>query len=217
MTDFAARRTMMVDTQVRPNDVTKFPVIEAMLAIPREEFVPASLRSVAYSGENLAISADRVMLEPRTLAKIVDMLDIQHSDLVLNLACGYGYSTAVMARMAEAVVAVEEDETMVAEAEKRLAGAGVYNVAVLQKVLTEGDARQGPYDVILIEGAVEEVPPAILEQLKEGGRIAALFVEGVLGVVRIGHRLNGRVNWRYAFNAHAPLLKEFSKEQGFSL
>lgn len=217
MTDFAASRTMMVDTQVRPSDVTKFPVIEAMLAIPREEFVPASLRSVAYSGENLAISADRVMLEPRTLAKIVDLLDIQSTDLVLDLACGYGYSTAVIARMAEAVVAIEEDESMVAEAEKRLADAGVYNVAVLQKALAEGDAKQGPYDAILIEGAVEEVPPAILEQLKDGGRIAALFMEGALGVVRIGHRLNGRVNWRYAFNAHAPLLKEFSKEQGFSL
>lgn len=217
MTDFAARRTMMVDTQVRPNDVTKFPVIEAMLAIPREEFVPASRRAVAYSGENLAIGEGRVMLEPRTLAKMVDGLDIQPGDLVLDLACGYGYSAAVIARMAEAVVAIEDDAEMAAEAEKRLADADVFNVAVLHGPLTEGNARQGPYDAILIEGAVEEVPPAILDQLKEGGRIAALFMEGALGVARIGVRLNGRVNWRYAFNAHAPLIGGFVRERGFSL
>ncbi|RJE87875.1 protein-L-isoaspartate O-methyltransferase family protein [Paracoccus onubensis] len=217
MIDFAARRTMMVDTQVRPNDVTKFPVIEAMLAIPREEFVPPSLRDVAYSGENLTVGEGRVMLEPRTLAKLVDMLDIEPDDLVLDIASGYGYSAAVIARMSEAVVAIEDDTDMAQEAEKRLADAGVFNVAALHGDLTEGNARQGPYDVILIEGAVEEVPETILDQLKEGGRIGAIFMEGSLGVARIGHRLNGRINWRYAFNAHAPVLRAFTKERGFSL
>jgi protein-L-isoaspartate(D-aspartate) O-methyltransferase len=138
MSDFSARRTMMVDTQGRPNDVTKFPVIEAMLAIPREEFVPASRRAVAYSGENVEIAKDRVLLEPRTLAKMVDALDIQPTDLVLDLACGYGYSSAVMARMAEAVVAIEDDADMVAEAERRLAETNVFNVAVIQAELAVG-------------------------------------------------------------------------------
>lgn len=217
MTDFAARRTMMVDTQVRPNDVTKFPVIEAMLAIPREEFVPAARRPVAYSGENLDIGHGRVMLEPRTLAKMADALDIRPGDLVLDLACGYGYSSAVIARMAEAVVAIEDDEALAAEAERRLAGAEVFNVAVLKGDLAAGAPGQGPYDAILIGGAVEEVPQAILDQLKEGGRIAAIFAEGRLGVVRIGHCLNGHVDWRYAFNALAPLLPGFERERRFSL
>lgn len=217
MTDFAARRTVMVDTQVRPNDVTKFPVIEAMLAIPREEFVPPSLRDVAYSGENLVIGEGRVMLEPRTLAKFVDMLNIQSDDLVLDIACGYGYSAAVIARMAEAVVALEDDAVTAQETEKRLTDAGVFNVAALHGDLADGNARQGPYDVILIEGAVEEVPAGILDQLKEGGRIGAIFMEGSLGIARIGHRLNGRVNWRYAFNAHAPVLQAFAKKREFNL
>lgn len=217
MTNFAERRTTMVDTQVRPNDVTKFPVIEAMLAIPREEFVPVPLRSVAYSGENLTIAKGRVVLEPRTLAKMLDLLDIKPTDLVLDIGCGYGYSAAVIARMAEAVVAIEDDETLAGEAEKRLADAGVFNVATLHGSLAEGDPKQSPYDAILIEGAVDTVPPAIIEQLKEGGRIAALFMQGSLGVVQIGHRLNGRVNWRRAFNAHAPLLQAFTTKQGFSL
>lgn len=217
MTDFAARRTMMVDTQVRPNDVTKFPVIEAMLSIPREEFVPPSRRSVAYTGENLDIGHGRVLLEPRTLAKMVDALDIQPGEMALDLGCGYGYSSAVIARMAEAVVAIEENEEMVAEAERRLADAGVFNVAVLAGKLTEGNARQGPYDAILVGGGVEEIPEALLEQLKEGGRIVAIFLEGSLGVARIGLRLSGQVNWRYVFNAHAPLLQGFTRQKGFSL
>ncbi|MFC3169864.1 MULTISPECIES: protein-L-isoaspartate O-methyltransferase family protein [Paracoccus] len=217
MSDFAARRTMMVDTQVRPNDVNKFPVIEAMLAVPMEDFVPASLRAVAYSGENLDLGQGRVLLEPRTLGKMIDMLDLQPDDMVLDLGCGYGYSSAVVARMVQAVVAIEESDEMASETERRLNEAGVFNVAVLKAPLAEGAPKQGPYDAILIGGGVEEVPAAILDQLKEGGRVAALFLEGALGVVRIGHRLHGRVNWRYGFNAQAPLLAGFERERGFTL
>ena len=217
MSDFAARRTTMVDTQVRTSDVTKFPVIDAMLTIPREEFVPASRRSVAYSGENLDIGHGRVLLEPRTLAKMVDALDIQPDELVLDLACGYGYSAAVMARMAEAVVAIEDDAELASEAEQRLSEAGIDNVAVLHAPLTEGAPKQGPYDVILIEGAVQDIPVAIVEQLGEGGRVAALFVEGALGVARIGTRQNGQLSWRYSFNAKAPMLPGFGLQRGFAL
>lgn len=217
MSDFAARRTTMVDTQVRPSDVTKFPVIDAMLSIPREDFVPGSRRAVAYSGENLDIGKGRVMLEPRTLAKMVDALDIQPDELVLDLACGYGYSAAVMARMAEAVVAIEDDPEMAAEAEERLSQAGIFNVAVLQADLTKGAPKQGPYDVILIEGAVQEIPDAIVAQLRDGGRIAALFTEGALGVARIGTSHHGRISWRYSFNAKAPILAGFEKQRGFAL
>jgi len=217
MSDFAARRTTMVDTQVRTSDVTKFPVIDAMLTIPREEFVPASRRSVAYSGENLDIGHGRVLLEPRTLAKMVDALDIQPDELVLDLACGYGYSAAVMARMAEAVVAIEDDAELASEAEQRLSDAGIDNVAVLHAPLTEGAPKQGPYDVILIEGAVQDIPAAIVEQLREGGRVAALFVEGALGVARIGTRQNGQLSWRYSFNAKAPMLPGFGLQRGFAL
>ena len=217
MSDFAARRTTMVDTQVRTSDVTKFPVIDAMLTIPREEFVPASRRSVAYSGENLDIGHGRVLLEPRTLAKMVDALDIQPDELVLDLACGYGYSAAVMARMAEAVVAIEDDAELASEAEQRLSEAGIDNVAVLHAPLTEGAPKQGPYDVILIEGAVQDIPAAIVEQLREGGRVAALFVEGALGVARSGTRQNGQLSWRYSFNAKAPMLPGFGLQRGFAL
>lgn len=217
MTDFAARRTMMVDTQIRPSDITSLPVIGAMLAVPREDFVPAALRPVAYSGDNLDVGHGRVLLEPRTLGKLLNALDIQSNELVLDVACGYGYSAAVIARLAEAVVAIETKAELVSEAERRLSEAGVFNVAAIAAPLTEGAPRQGPYDVILIEGAVHEVPEALLSQLRDGGRIGAVFLEGALGVARIGHKIAGQVTWRYAFNAHAPLLDGFAKAPGFTL
>lgn len=217
MPDFAARRTMMVDTQVRPSDVTKYPIIEAMLAVPREAFVPGSRREAAYVGGNLEIAPGRVMLEARTLAKMLDALDIQPTDLVLDVGSGLGYSAAVIARMAEAVVALEEDEALAGQAQARLSAAGADSAAVVTGPLAAGAAKHGPYDVIVIEGAAETVPEAILAQLKEGGRIGCLFMEGALGVCRIGHKIDGAVTWRFAFNATAPVLPGFAVRKTFTL
>jgi protein-L-isoaspartate(D-aspartate) O-methyltransferase len=216
MSDFAARRTMMVDTQVRPSDVTKFPIIEAMLTVPREAFVPSGTREAAYADANIEIAPGRVMLEPRTLAKMLDGLDIQKGELALDIGPGLGYSAAVLARMAEAVVAVEDIEDMAEETQQRLVEQGVDNVAVEAGSLGEGASKYGPYDVITIQGGVETVPDALLDQLKDGGRIAAVFMEGALGICRIGLKADGRVNWRFAFNATAPLLAGFEKERSFA-
>ncbi|MBE0555306.1 MAG: protein-L-isoaspartate O-methyltransferase [Rhodobacteraceae bacterium] len=217
MSDYSARRVMMVDTQVRPSDVTKFPIIEAMLAVPREAFVPADRREAAYVGENVALSPRRVVLEARTLAKLLDALDILPSEMVLDIGCGLGYSTAVIARMAEAVVAVEEDETLAAEAGRALSSEGVDNAVVMTAALAAGAPKHGPYDVITVQGGVEVLPPAILDQLKDGGRIGVIFMEGPLGVARIGHKEGGRVTWRFAFNATAPVLPGFDAKRGFAL
>jgi protein-L-isoaspartate(D-aspartate) O-methyltransferase len=217
MTDFAARRTMMVDTQVRPSDVTKFPIIDAMLSVPRELFVPREQVEAAYVSENVPIAPGRILLEPRTLGKLLDALKSVGDELVLDIGAGYGYSSAVVAHMAEAVVAVEEDETLVAEAQGILSEQGTDNVIVHVGPLAEGADQHGPYDAILIEGAVEQVPDAILDQLKEGGRIGCLFMEGALGVVRIGYKIDCDVTWRFAFNASAPVLPGFAKEAAFTL
>lgn len=217
MTDFAARRTMMVDTQVRPSDVTKYTIIDAMLSIPREAYVPSAKREAAYMGEHVALAPGRVVLDPRTLAKLLDALDIQPFEAVLDLGCGLGYSTAVMARMAEAVVAVEEDAGLAAEAQATLSAQGVDNAAVIAGKLAEGAAKAGPYDVIVLQGAAEVVPEALLAQLKEGGRIGAIFMQGALGVARIGYKLDGVVTWRQAFNASAPVLPGFVAHRAFSL
>ncbi|WP_415391626.1 protein-L-isoaspartate O-methyltransferase family protein [Paracoccus sp. SJTW-4] len=217
MTDFQDRRTMMVDTQVRPNDVTKYNVIAAMLEIPREDFVPESRRDVAYVGENIELGHGRVLLEPRTLAKMIDTLDVQPDELVLDVGTGLGYSAAVLGRLAQAVVAVEENADLAAAATRSLAAAGADNVAVVQGPLAQGHAAQAPYDAILIGGGIEVFPDAFTEQLAEGGRIIALFRDGALGVARLGIKLDGVINWRFAFNAVAPVLPGFARRPGFTL
>lgn len=217
MSEFAARRVMMVDTQVRPSDVTKFPIIDAMLTVPRETFVPDDKREVAYVGENLPLAPGRVVLEARTLAKLLDTLDVQPGDLVLDLGCGLGYSTAVIARLAETVVAVEEDEALAANAQRILSEEGVDNAVVITGKLTDGAAKCAPYDVITVEGGVEVMPESVLAQLKDGGRIGAVFMDGAVGTARIGYRIDGRMTWRSVFNAAAPVLPGFRKAQGFTL
>ncbi len=217
MSDYTARRTMMVDTQVRPSDVTKFTIIDAMLSVPREDFVPAAQREAAYMGENLDLGQGRVLLEPRTLAKMLDALAISRAELVLDVGCAMGYSAAVIAHMAEAVVALEEDEAMAAEAQEALVAAGADNAVVHVGPLAEGAAAHGPYDVIVVEGGVSQVPEVLLDQLKDGGRIAALFMDGALGEVRIGYKRGDAVSWRMAFNAAAPVLDGFRREVAFQL
>lgn len=216
MTDFATRRTMMVDTQVRPSDVTKFPIIDAMLSVPRETFVPAGRRETAYMGENIPLGSDRVVLEPRTLAKMLDAVAIEPTDVVLDIATGLGYSAALLSQMAEVVVAVEDQPDLAKEAEASLAEVSADNVAVVEGPLEEGAAKHGPYDVILIQGGIEALPNALADQLKDGGRIAAIFMDGALGTCRIGYKVDGEISWRFSFNAAAPVLTGFAAETSFA-
>lgn len=217
MSEFAARRVMMVDTQVRPSDVTKFPIIDAMLSVPRETFVPDDKREAAYVGENLTLAPGRVVLEPRTLAKLLDALDIQPGDLVLDLGCGLGYSAAIIARLAETVVAVEQDETLAADAQRILSEEGVDNAVVVTGKLVDGAPKCAPYDVITVEGGVEIIPDAVLSQLKDGGRIGAVFMDGAVGTAKVGYKTEGRITWRPVFNAAAPVLPGFQTMRGFTL
>lgn len=217
MSDYATRRTAMVDTQVRPSDVTKFPIIEAMLTVPREAFVPHDMREAAYMGKNLELGDGRVVLEPRTLAKMLDALDIQNNELVLDVGSAYGYSAAVIARMAEAVIAVEDDAGRVSEAQASLSELHYDNVVLHEGSLTDGAPDHGPYDVIILQGGVEELPETLISQLKSGGRIACLFMKGNLGDVRIGQKTDAGITWRSIFNAGAPVLAGFERAEAFQL
>lgn len=216
MADFNARRTTMVDTQVRPSDVTKFPIIDAMLDVARERFVPEEMAQAAYIGEAIDLGG-RSMLAPRTFAKLLDALDVGSGDLVLDVGCGLGYSAAILGRMAEAVIGIEDDADRAAEAQRRLSEEGIDNAAVIEAPLGAGDAKHGPYDVIVIEGGVETVPQELVDQLKDTGRIAAIFVDDALGRACIGTKRNGTVDWRFAFNADASVLPGFEKLVEFQL
>ena len=217
MTDYKTRRKIMVDTQIRPSDVTKFPIIDAFLFVPREKFVPDGKREAAYIGENFQIGQNRVILEPRTLAKLLDALDVNNDELVLDIGTGLGYSSAVISLVAEFVVAVEDDSSLASEAEEILSEIGADNVVVEVNKLEEGAPEHGPYDVIIIQGGVEKIPCSILKQLKNGGRVGAIFMDEGLGTAKIGFKLNDKINWRYSFNAAAPVLPGFFKQKDFAL
>ncbi len=216
MNDFSTRRIMMVDTQVRPSDVTKFQLISAMLSVMREDFVPDARREAAYAGLNIPLGDRRVVLEARSLAKLLDSVDVQPGERVLDLAAGLGYGAAVLTALGAQVVAVEE-AGLAAIARERLNAAGCEAVKVVTAPLHAGAPADGPYDAIIVEGAVAVMPDAILAQVKEGGRIGAIFMEGALGIARIGHKQDGAVTWRYAFNATAPVLPGFEARATFVL
>ncbi len=205
----------MVDSQIRPSDVTKFPIIQAMLDIPREAFVPVHKREIAYIGDHLPIGKDRFILDPRIMAKMLDSLNIRKNELVLDVGSGLGYSCAIIAAMAEVVVALEEVEQFVKEAEETLFQHSVDNVITVHGSLTEGYKKYGPFDVIICQGAVEILPDALHNQLKEGGRIGMIKVTDTGKRCMIGFKESGLINWVTAFDAEAPVLKGFEKEIEF--
>ena len=213
--DFSAAREAMVDCQVRPSDVTRYPIIAAMLEIPRERFVPKALRSIAYAGTEIPLAEGRVMLEPRVFAKMLEAAAVAPGDLVLDVAPGTGYSTAVLARMAEAVVAVEPEKALAQEAARLVAALEIDNATVTEAPAEEGDAAHGPYDVIFVNGAVEQIPDRLAEQIAEGGRLVAIFRDGPAGRCRVWTRARGVVSDRALFDATAPVLPGFDRPAEF--
>lgn len=215
MVDYAAAREAMVDGQVRPADVSSYPILRALRAVAREDFVPEAMKPVAYLGEHVPIGPNRVVLDPRVFAKMLEAIHVGPKDLVLDVGCGLGYSAAVLARMAEAVVAVEEDPSLATDAETRLRAHGVDNAVVEAGPLAEGVAAHGPYDAIVVEGGIEVLPTALSDQLKPGGRIVAVVMDGASGQARIGHKTEGGVAWRRVFDASAPTLPGFAAAKAF--
>ncbi|MDP2621023.1 MAG: protein-L-isoaspartate O-methyltransferase [Hyphomicrobiales bacterium] len=221
MEDFEQARTRMVIAQVQPNDVSDPRLLAALLEIPRERFVPASRRAIAYIDEDVLLKpADgrnpaRYLMEPMPFAKLVQLADILPADLVLDIGCGTGYSSAVLSRLADSVVALECDEELAAAANETLPELEIGNVAVVTGPLNQGYPEEGPYDAIVLNGAVSQVPEALFEQLKEGGRLVAILVEEGRSQAWLFTRHGGRATGRPASNASAKPLPGFAREEGF--
>ena len=210
MADFSGLRTKMVDGQVRTTDVTSLPLLDALLSVPREEFVPAARKSLAYIDEDLEIAPGRYLMEPSPFARIVQLADIQPGDFVLDVGAGTGYSAAVLSKLAGSVVALEQDPTLAAKAQSVLSALGYDTVAVVEGPLSAGYPAQAPYDVILLEGAVESIPPALFDQLKDGGRLLAVEGHGNSADVRVYVKQGSSVSARRAFNAAVKPLPGFN-------
>ncbi len=216
MVDYEAARVMMVDCQVRPNDVTRYNIIEAMLTVPRESFVPSGAREVAYSEAQIPVSeTGRAMLDPRTMGKMLDCAAINSDDTVLYIGAGYGYGPALVARMAAVVVAVEAEAPLAEAAAQRLAEMEVGNAIVEQAPLESGAPDHAPYDVIFVEGGIEMLPQALIDQLHDDGRVVAIVTENGQHQARIGVKSLNTIAWRRDFDATAPLLDGFAKKRSF--
>lgn len=221
MIDFVELRRSMVDGQVRTNDVTDHRIVGAMLDIPRETFVPPALKSLAYIDDDLLIrpaqgsTPARYLMEPMILARLVQLAEVDEKDHVLDVGTGTGYGAALLSRLAQQVVALEEDAELAAAANKTLSELGVGNVAVMQGPLAAGWPAEADYDLILIEGAVEVIPDRLFAQLKEGGRLVAVVGEGGAGRASIFTKIAGNPSERIAFNAAVPLLPGFKAAPRF--
>jgi protein-L-isoaspartate(D-aspartate) O-methyltransferase len=214
--DYRSARLNMVDSQIRPNKVSDPAIIEAMLAVPRERFVPETLRGVAYVDEDIPLGGGRYLMEPMVLGRLLQIAAIRRGDAVLDVGCGPGYASAVMARLARSVVALEEDPTLVRRARALVAELGLSNVTVVEGKLAAGCPARAPYDVILFSGAVAAIPPTIAGQLANGGRLVAVVQVGPgIGKAVLMTRVDDVFGQRIAFDAGTPLLPGFDAQPGF--
>jgi len=215
MFDTARARRMMVDGQVRTVDVTNLDLIAAMLAVPRERFVPPSLAEQAYLDSDIAIAEGRALLKPMVLAKLIQAARVGSDDRVLDVGCGTGYSSAVLARLAGSVIALEEDAALARQAKEALAATGAAGVTVVTGPLVEGWPAAAPYDLILLNGATEIMPEALGRQLKPSGQLACIFGHAPSGKAMIYRLGEGRLLGRPIFDAAAPLLPGFVAPPAF--
>ncbi len=223
MTNFSDLRRNMVDCQLRPNDITSLRILEAMDQVPRELFVPDVQQSTSYADREIQlVSRDesrgpRSMLTPMALGSLLEVADIKPTDYILDVGCLTGYSSAVLAHLAESVVAVEAVPEMVKKATDILSDLEIVNVAVVEGGLAQGQANQGPYDVILVNGAVEQIPAALTDQLKDGGRLVTVVIENGYGRAERFVRTGGVVSSVSLRDLSAPILSDFSLVPEFSL
>lgn len=216
MSDAAEARTAMVEGQVRANDVTDRRLVAAMREVARESFAPKAKRALVYGDVEVEVGPGRWLLRPRDFAKLVQALGVEPTDVVLDIASGRGYSTAVLARMAEAVVSLESDETLAERAATTLEKQGVDNAVVVRNDLKVGVPGQGPFDVIFVNGAVETPSSSWFDQLSEGGRLGVVVREGPVGRARVFTKAGGVVGSRDVFDSAAPLLAGFERPSAFT-
>jgi len=215
MFDFSAARDHMVESQIRTSDVTDLDIIRAFRLIKREQFVPKAQKALAYGDAHVDLGDGRLMIRPRDFAKMIQAADIMPSDVVLDIACGRGYSTAILAQLCETVVGLEVSEQAVEMATEQLVNADVANAAIVQGDLKSGAAEHGPFDVIFVNGAVSEVPKSWFDQLANNGRLVCLVQNGPVGQLRVYTKAGNVVGERIAFDAAAPVIPGFEAAPEF--
>jgi len=204
-----------VDGQIRTADVTNPSLIAAMQAVPREKFVAPDMADQAYRDGDVSIGYGRALVRPIVLGKLLQAANPRAGDQVLVVGCGTGYSAAVLAHMDAAVVALEENPDLAGRAESALAGVGAGQVTVVTGALVAGWPQAAPYDIVLLDGAIEVAPEALGRQLKPVGHLAAVFGQGPGAKAMIYRLIEGQLVGRPIFDAAAPLLPGFAAPPAF--
>jgi protein-L-isoaspartate(D-aspartate) O-methyltransferase len=215
MIDTAAARRLMVEGQVRTADVSNAALLDAMMTIPRERFLPPAQAPLAYADIDVPLGGGRVMLKPMVLAKLIQAAGVRETDRVLDVACGAGYSSAVLSRLAGSVIALEEDAELARQAEEALASMGAGRVTLAVGSLTVGWPASAPFDLILINGAIEIVPPKLGHQLTPEGRLVCIYGRPPACKGMIYRMIEGRPVGRPVFDAAARLLPNFVAPPAF--
>jgi protein-L-isoaspartate(D-aspartate) O-methyltransferase len=216
-----AARLNMVEGQLRTNKVTDEAVLEGFLTTPRERFVPSNLRGIAYVDDDVPLGNGRYLVEPLVLARLLQLAEIGKDDKVLEIGCASGYATAILAKIAASVVAVESDPQLAAAARANLQALGIGNVQLQEAAMTAGWRAGAPYNVILINGAVGEIPASVSDQLAEGGRLVTVTegsagpVEARCGSAVLMTRAEGKLSNRPAFDATVEMLPGFMRRPAF--
>jgi len=215
MFDTANARRLMVEGQIRTADVTDLDLLAAMQTVPRERFLPAARADLAYVDKDITIAAGRALLKPMVLAKLIQAARVKKTDRILDVACGTGYSTAVLAQLAGAVIGLEENPDLAGQAKNALAAAGSLAAEVVIGPLTAGWPAGAPYDLILLNGLTEIVPEALGRQLPPDGRLVAVYGRSHAARATVFHVIEGRLIGRPVFDAAAPLLPGFAAPPAF--
>jgi protein-L-isoaspartate(D-aspartate) O-methyltransferase len=216
MIDFSAARTNMVDSQLRTNKITDSKIIAGFETIPRETFLPETLRSVAYVDEDLAIGNGRYVMEPMVLARLIQAAAPEADDIALEIGAARGYGTAILAQIAATVVGLDSEQSLTDVMNETLNALGIDNAVAVTGNMAEGYARQAPYNVILFSGSIGEVPEAIIAQLSDGGRLVAVIRDkSGLGRATLLQRTGEAISRRHLFDASTPILSGFECDDRF--
>lgn len=207
----------MVDSQIRTNDVTDINVLRAFRKTAREAFVPSTQQALAYGDAHIDMDEGRTLIRPRDFSKMVQAAQIAPTDVVLDIACGRGYSTAILAQLAETVVGLEDDEARVERATSNLVDADITNAAVVQGSLKGGAPEHGPFNVIFVNGAVHDVPKSWFDQLAHQGRLVVVIQDGPVGRACVYTRSGDAIGEHVAFDASLPVLEDLKREPAFTL
>lgn len=211
MQDFGAARRAMIDSQLRPEGVVDAAVVNAIASLPREDFVPGSARALAYGDRPVPLGNGRALAPPAVTGRLLNELDPRTGERALVVGAGSGYSAALLDVLGLKVTALESDRELASKA--RAASPGI---DVIEGDLAAGYPGAAPYDIILIDGAVEHIPQAITAQLVEGGRIAAVLNDRGVGRLAVGRNSGGRVGLRTIADADVALLPGFERPKAFT-